>query len=276
MVTGLTLKTTIETTAKDRLFCFLLLELKSFIVNAIIPTELPTAVERSKMQKVPQCIGVIVDGNRRWAKKNGLSPLEGHEAGYRKLRELLHWARDAGVEFVIAYVFSSENWNRAAEEVSYLMELAKRVFWQDLPELKQEKVRIRVIGNSAPVSQKLQILINNAEKETASFTDLTLVLAFSYGGREEILQAVNRIIGEKRAAVSVTKNEFERYLWTAGIPDPDLIIRTSGEQRLSGFLPWQAAYSELFFLPMLFPDLTRQDFSDVLEEYSKRERRFGS
>ena len=228
------------------------------------------------MPKTPQCIGVIVDGNRRWAKENGLPLLKGHEAGYKKLRELVRWAYDAGVKYVIAYVFSSENWNRASEEVSYLMRLAERVCWRDLPELKEENVRIRVIGDRARVSQKMQILIEHAEKETAFSTGLTLVLAFSYGGRDEILQAVNRIVAEERAAVSITHDEFARYLWTTDIPDPELIIRTSGEKRLSGFLPWQAVYSELFFLDKLWPDLTEEDLLQVFEEYGKRERRFGN
>ena len=228
------------------------------------------------MPKIPECIAVIVDGNRRWARKNGFSLLRGHEAGYKKLREFLRWAHRAGVEYVIAYVFSSENWNRSKEEVSYLMKLAERMFWRDLSELKKENVRIRVIGDRARVSERMRILIGNAEKETAFCTGAMLVLAFSYGGRDEILQAVNRIISDARPPVSVTKDEFQNYLWTAGIPDPGLIIRTGGAVRLSGFLPWQSVYSELFFLDKFWPELTEEDFLQVLHEYEERERRFGA
>lgn len=224
-----------------------------------------------------QCIGVIIDGNRRWAKKRGLAPMRGHEAGSKKLKEFLDWARGAGVRYVIAYVFSTENWNRSSYEVAYLMRLISRFFTRDLAELKKKKICVRIAGDRSMLSRKIQGLVERAEQETASFKDFTLALALSYGGRDEIVAAVNRLITDKEKlnGKEITKEDFARYLWTVGIPDPDLIIRTSGETRLSNFLPWQSVYSELFFLPAFWPDLTKEEFLRVLDEYHSRQRRFG-
>lgn len=224
-----------------------------------------------------QCIGVIIDGNRRWAKARGLASMRGHEVASKKFKEFLGWVRDAGIRYVIAYVFSTENFDRPPREVSYLMRLISRFFSRDLAELKKKKIRIHVAGNRALLSRKIQYLVERAEKETASFTDFTLTLAFSYGGRDEIVAAANRLMADKEKfnGKEITKEDFARYLWTAGIPDPDLIIRTSGEMRLSNFLPWQSVYSELFFLPAFFPDITKEEFLRVLDEHRSRQRRFG-
>lgn len=224
-------------------------------------------------QKTPECIGIIVDGNRRWAHKNGVPTLEGHRAGYEKVKEVLRWAREAGIRYVIAYVFSSENWNRKPEEVSYLMKLITYACTTEIEHFKKENARIRIIGERARLPQDIQDAVKNAEEETKNCTGETLVLAISYGGRDELVEAARKLCG--RAPEEITKEIFAEQLWTRGIPDPDLIIRTSGEQRLSNFLLWQAAYSELFFTKTLWPDLTKEDFFQILQEYSERERRFG-
>lgn len=224
-----------------------------------------------------QCIGVIIDGNRRWAKERGLLPIRGHAAGFKKFKEFLDWTREAGIRHVIAYVFSIENWDRSPREVAYLMRLISRFFTRDLAELKKKKICVRIAGVRSMLSRRIQRLVERAEKETASFKDFILTLAFSYGGRDEIVAAINRLIADKEKfnGKKITKEDFAHYLWTAGIPDPDLIIRTSGEMRLSNFLPWQSVYSELFFLPTFWPDITKEEFFRVLEEYRSRQRRFG-
>lgn len=225
-------------------------------------------------QQQPRCIGIIIDGNRRWARARGLPIFEGHRAGYEKVKEFLRWARDVGATHVIAYAFSSENWKRAPEEVSYLMKLLKHACIAEVEEFKKENARIRVIGDRARLSADVRNAIESAEETTKSCTGPTLVLAISYGGRDEVLHAVNSLIADTHAA-PVTAENFSQRLWTAGIPDPDLIIRTSGEKRLSNFLPWQSVYSELFFIDTLWPDFTKEEFLQILEDYQNRERRFG-
>ena len=208
-----------------------------------------------------------MDGNRRWAKKEGLSTFEGHRAGYRNIKLFVDWAAECGVKFVTAYVFSTENWNRPTVEVDFLLELLESILSKELLEFKNKNVRVKVIGDTTLFSQKLQDLIKNAVLETADASGITVVLALSYGGREELRQAA-----ERKAKYG---GKFEDYLWTRGIPDPDMIIRTSGEMRLSNFLPWQSAYSELFFVKTLWPDFKKEEFLAILEEYKSRQRRFG-
>ena len=217
--------------------------------------------------ETPQSVGVIVDGNRRWAKKEGVPIFEGHRAGYRNFKNFVDWAAERGIRFVTAYIFSTENWNRPTVEVNFLLELLESVLGDELLELKNKNVRLKVIGDISLFASKLQELIKKAVAETAENGGITLVLALSYGGREELRQAA-----EKKATHG---GKLEDYLWTRGIPDPDLIIRTSGEMRLSNFLPWQAVYSELFFVKTLWPDFTKDEFLAILEEYKSRQRRFG-
>lgn len=225
-------------------------------------------------QQPPRCIGIIVDGNRRWARAKGLPTLEGHRAGYEKLKEFIRWVRDAGVTHVIAYVFSSENRNRSPEEVSYLMKLVKRACIAEVEEFKKENARIHVIGERARLPKDVREAVEHAENATKDCTGQTLVLAISYGGRDEILQAVNSLVADRRSA-PVSADEFSQCLWTHDVPDPDLIIRTGGEKRLSNFLTWQSVYSELFFINTFWPDFTKEEFLKILEEYQSRERRFG-
>lgn len=221
----------------------------------------------------PQCIGIILDGNRRFAKSKGLPSFEGHRRGFEKVKDIMGWAKKAAVPFLVAYAFSTENWNRSPEEVSYLLGLFKSMITARLEEFKKEGFRIRCIGDLARFSPELQALMRRAEKETAGLPGPTLVLALSYGGRAEILQAVRRAATEGKT--KITEEEFSSYLWSNGIPDPDIIIRTGGEKRLSGFLTWQSVYSELFFVDTLLPDFKESDFQSILTEFGKRERRRG-
>ncbi|OGZ43609.1 MAG: di-trans,poly-cis-decaprenylcistransferase [Candidatus Ryanbacteria bacterium RIFCSPHIGHO2_02_FULL_48_12] len=232
-------------------------------------------MEDAQQNGVPRCIGVIVDGNRRWARAHGLPTLKGHEEGYKKLKDFVLWAKEAGSTHVIAYVFSSENWNRAAEEVSYLMGLIIKLLKQDVEELGKKGIRLRIAGVRGMLPQNVRQAVIEAEEATKDNTEFTLCLALSYGGRDEIVEAVNKIIADKDKSLPITKETFAQYLWTSGIPDPDMIIRTSGEMRLSNFLPWQGVYSELFFLPIHWPDITKEYFMQVLEEYKGRQRRYG-
>jgi len=228
-------------------------------------------------RNVPKCVGLIIDGNRRWARAQDLPAFEGHRKGYEKLKDAVRWAKDAGVKNVIVYVFSSQNWNRAEEEISYLMKLIRRLLMEDAEEFKKEEVRLRIIGDRTRPSRDIMETARKLEEETRHFTACTLALAFSYGGREEITDAVNRIVAEKESfgGRAITEKDIAERLWTADIPDPDLIIRTSGEKRLSNFLPWQSVYSELFFVSKHWPAFTKEDFLGVLDEFAGRERRYG-
>lgn len=234
------------------------------------------------MQSI-RSIGIILDGNRRWAKAKGVPTLEGHRAGYDALKKLVREAprlkETYGLEFVTLYTFSTENWNRAKEEVGYLMSLFEEALSFVLEEGihdgekdPEHAVRLKVIGQRERFSEKIQTLMVEAEERTKKFGGVTAVLALSYGGRAEILQAVEKMQKEN---VSVTEESFAKKLWASDIPDPDIIIRTGGEQRLSNFLTWQSVYSELFFPEVLWPDFTVTHLEKIFEEYYARERRHG-
>lgn len=219
------------------------------------------------------CIGIIMDGNRRWAKSKGLPTLEGHRAGYEKLREVLDWCRASGVKNLIVYAFSTENWNRTKEEVGYLMNLLREVAGKMADEALKNDTRIIFLGERSRFDEDILRTIEEAEKKTRECKSFTFGVALSYGGRTEILDAIHRIPKEKLDTIS--EDEFSKLLWTKDISDPDIIIRTSGEKRLSGFLPWQGLYSELFFTDTFWPAFTREEFDGMLKEYGKRERRLG-
>ncbi|KKU58167.1 MAG: Isoprenyl transferase [Parcubacteria group bacterium GW2011_GWA2_47_12] len=221
----------------------------------------------------PQCIGIIMDGNRRFARERGLSLMEGHSAGSEKLKEVMRWAREAGIKHVIVYAFSTENWSRSKSEVLYLLRLFKRILTRELAVIKRDGFRVRCVGLLSRFSLELQKIMRNAEQETAGLPGPTLALALSYGGRAEILDAANRAL--KNGEKNLDEKTFRKYLWTQDLPDPDLIIRTSGEKRLSGFLPWQGVYSELFFTKTYWPALSRTEFFGILKEFGDRERRMG-
>lgn len=221
----------------------------------------------------PRSIGIIMDGNRRFAKSKGIPSLEGHRAGYFKLREVLRWAKDAGITELIAYTFSTENWNRTTEEVGYLMNLFREMIGRMTTEAKDENMRLVFLGERARFAKDILDAIDHAESATKECTAFTFGIALSYGGRAEILDAIKRIPEEKRANIS--EEEFSALLWTREMQDPDLIIRTSGEERLSNFLPWQSVYSELFFTDTLWPEFSEEEFHSILTQYDARGRRMG-
>ena len=223
---------------------------------------------------LPACVGIIMDGNRRWAKAKGLPTLEGHTAGLTRAKEIIRHAFTRGVGTVVLYAFSTENWNRAPEEVGYLMRLFANALDKEFAELVKEGARIRFIGDLARLPKELRTAAEKSEKENAQNTSgKTLVIALSYGGRAEIVAAANKLIKEGKQEVS--EEDVSSALWSAGMPDPDIIIRTSGEKRLSNFLPWQSAYSELFFTTTYWPDFTPEEFDAILAEFAERERRHG-
>jgi undecaprenyl diphosphate synthase len=222
---------------------------------------------------VPKCIGIIMDGNRRWAKAQGLPTLEGHRRGYNKMREVVDWCKEVGVKNVIIYAFSTENWNRTQEEVSYLMNLLRGVIGGLIDEAVKKDTRLIFLGERSRLDEDIRSAIADAEEKTRACKSFTFGIALSYGGRSEVIDAIHRIPPEKLTTLS--EEEFSQLLFTKDIPDPDIIIRTSGEQRLSGFLPWQGVYSELFFTDTFWPAFAREEFDRILEEYAQRERRIG-
>lgn len=231
----------------------------------------------SEKNTTPVSLGIILDGNRRWAKEQGVPTLLGHKAGYDRFLELLDWCREAGIRTVYGYCFSTENWNRSTEEVNYLMDLIRQFFMSAaLDSFKKKGYRIRLAGVRDRLPHDIQEMAKRVEGETATLNELDVVFCISYGGRDEILDAVNKILEDKgREKGPITKERFEKYLWTKDLPDPDLIIRTSGEHRLSNFLTWRSVYSELFFPKVYFPAFNKEEFHKVLQEYGERQRRFG-
>lgn len=214
-----------------------------------------------------------MDGNRRWAKEQGLPSLEGHRAGYQKFKDFLKWNEELGVKCVMVYAFSSENWKRDEKEVSYLMDLFREALRS--ADDYHKGGSLRILGDRSRLPQDIQGMINETEVRTKDRPGMKLGLAISYGGREEILLAAKSLIQEKISPEEVTEETFSARLTTHGLPDPDMIIRTSGEQRLSGFLPWQSVYSEFFFPKAHWPALTKEEFLGMIETYGKRHRRFG-
>jgi undecaprenyl diphosphate synthase len=227
----------------------------------------------------PAHVAIIMDGNGRWAKARGLPRLAGHKAGVEALRQAVRTASDLGVQWLTVYAFSSENWSRPQSEVSDLLALLKIFIRRDLAELHRSGVRVRIIGEREGLKPDLRKLLDEAEALTAENRALNLVVAFNYGSRDEIVRAARRIAqGVAKGAFvpsDITAETISAALDTNGMPDPDLVIRTSGEIRLSNFLLWQAAYSELIFLSCFWPDFTAEHFKDALRQFAARERRFG-
>ncbi|MGH6763149.1 MAG: isoprenyl transferase [Phyllobacterium sp.] len=224
-------------------------------------------------------IAIIMDGNGRWAKARGLPRAAGHKAGVEALRGAVKAAGEMGIPWLTLYAFSSENWSRPRSEINDLMGLLKLFIRRDLAELHKSNVRVRIIGEREGLADDIRNLLIDAESLTAANTGLTLVIAFNYGARDEMVRAVRSLcadaVGGKIRADDIDQELIASRLDTAGIPDPDLIIRTSGEMRLSNFLLWQAAYSELVFLPCFWPDFRPSHLAEALEIYRARERRFG-
>ncbi len=233
----------------------------------------------SEEMTTPAHVAIIMDGNGRWAKARGLPRLAGHRAGVEALRQAVRAAGDMGIQWLTVYAFSSENWSRPKSEVNDLLGLLKLFIRRDLAELHQNGVRVKVIGERHGLQRDILLLLEEAETLTARNTAMNLVIAFNYGGRDEIVRAMRKIAAQAATGSlspeAITQEMVSAALDTRDIPDPDLVIRTSGEIRLSNFLLWQAAYSELIFLPCFWPDFTREHLADALRQYALRERRFG-
>jgi len=224
--------------------------------------------------KKPTCLGFIMDGNRRFAKEHGLPTFEGHRKGFDDVfLGLVRFLRDERIPHAVFYAFSTENWRRAEAEVSYLMTQFSEKMARMNEDLEEQGVQVRFVGRRQDFSTELQKQMNELEEKSKEYTSTTIWIALSYGGRAEIVEAVNEAV---RRGIEVDEQSFDKLLWTAELPDPDMIVRTSGEQRLSNFLTWKSAYSELYFIKKHWPALTKTDFDDILAEYAKRERRHGA
>jgi undecaprenyl diphosphate synthase len=241
--------------------------------EAEIQQTAPTAFD------VPRHVAIIMDGNGRWAAARGLPRAEGHRRGVEALRRTIRAAGEIGIKIVTIFSFSAENWSRPASEIGELMGLLRRFVRNDLAELHKSNVRVRIIGERMGLAPDIGRLLIEAEELTKSNDGLTLAVAFNYGARQEIVRAVQRISEEiangRMTAADIDMDSITRFLDAPDIPDPDLIIRTSGEQRLSNFLLWQSAYSELVFVPIYWPDFDRATLESAIREYQQRERRFG-
>jgi undecaprenyl diphosphate synthase len=225
--------------------------------------------------RIPYHLAIIMDGNGRWARARGLPRLAGHRAGTENLRQILRACVDLGIKVLTIYAFSTENWERPQSEVRGLMSLLERVIDRELKELDANGVQIRHLGRLEGVSERLQRKIKHALEVTAHNDRLILNVAFNYGGRAEVVDAVRRIISAGVPADQVDEALLSRHLYTGELPDPDLIVRTSGELRVSNFLLWQGAYAEYYVTPTFWPDFDREELLKALEHYSRRERRFG-
>lgn len=224
---------------------------------------------------LPQHIGFILDGNRRWARENGLPTLKGHAKGYNQIKEVAVELFERGVKYVSAYIFSVENWNRSKEEVSYLMNLVLKMVTRDLDEIIQKGVRVRILGMEKGLSPQIIKAIRKVEQKSAEGTKGTLAVCFNYSGQTEIADACKKIVEEGIEPNDITPEVIAKHLYAPEVPAVDLVVRTSGEQRLSNFMLWRVAYSELLFLGKYWPEMTKQDVSVILDEYSSRQRRFG-
>ena len=225
--------------------------------------------------KIPQHVAFIMDGNGRWATKRGLPRLAGHSAGVQNVRPVIFAAAELGIRYVTFYAFSTENWRRPEAEVAGLMALFAAFIDDEAAELHKAGVRILHIGYLEGLNETLQQKVRSAIELTKNNTGITAVLAFNYGGRDEIVHAIRKLIAEGKKPEEVTENTVSQALFTAGIPDPDLVIRTSGELRTSNFLIWQSAYSEWAFPTIYWPDFNKQALAEILQDYGGRERRFG-
>ena len=229
----------------------------------------------SDLQHVPRHVAIIMDGNGRWAIKRGLPRMAGHKAGTDNLRRVIEAAVEFGVKYLTIYAFSTENWGRPSEEVEGLLHILEDVIDRELSELNKQGVQIRHIGRLERLSPQLQKKVMDAVEVTSHNDRLILCVAWNYGGRDEIVYAIQHMLKDGVDPDSVTPELVSKYLFTAGIPDPDLIIRTSGELRISNFLIWQTAYSEWYITPTFWPDFGKEEFHKALVEYSQRDRRYG-
>ena len=226
--------------------------------------------------RIPRHVGIIMDGNGRWAEIRGLPRIEGHRRGAERSKEIIEVSVELGLKALTLYAFSLENWKRPSSEIATLMKLLEFYLKKELAELIKNNVAFKTIGETWRLPEHIQKIIHEAEERTASNNGMTLITALSYSGRNEILRAVKKILKEHINPNNLTEDSFNAYLDTAGLPTPDLIIRTSGEMRMSNFLLWQGAYSELYFTETLWPDFTKDEFLLAIQDYQRRERRFGA
>jgi undecaprenyl diphosphate synthase len=229
--------------------------------------------------KLPKHVAVIMDGNGRWAKQKGISRLRGHEKGADAVREVVRASRQIGIPWLTLYAFSEENWKRPKQEVQGLMKLLKRFLKKEMKEMQENGIKLQTIGRFRKLPNATQKALLDGIEKTASNNDMVLTLALSYGGRQEILDAIKHI-SEKIQSGRITGEDISEQLvasclYTAGMPDPDLLIRTSGEYRVSNFLLWQIAYTEIYITPTLWPDMGKNEFLAAISDFQKRERRFG-
>lgn len=234
------------------------------------------AADSVNSNEVPGHVAIIMDGNGRWANARGLDRLQGHEAGTETIRRVLRHAAKRGVQYLTIWAFSTENWRRPEDEVSGLMEILGRVLISETEELHRQGAQLRHIGDLTPLAPHLQESIKEAIELTANNDRIVLTIAFNYGGRQELIHAMKRMIADGIDPDSITEETVCAYLYMPDLPEPDLIIRTSGEYRLSNFLLWQGAYSELFFSPKYWPDFSEDDLDEAISNYTHRERRFGA
>jgi undecaprenyl diphosphate synthase len=232
--------------------------------------------EERKLENVPRHVAIIMDGNGRWAQARGLPRLAGHRAGTENLRPVLEASVEFGIEVLTIWAFSTENWRRPEAEVMGLLRILERMITRELRQLHEEGVQLRHVGRLDRLPGRLQRQVRDAMELTKDNDRIILNVAFDYGGREEILRAVRRIVLDGIPAEEVDEDLLSRYMYTAGQPDPDLIIRTSGELRTSGFMMWQSAYSEYYITPTFWPDFGREELYEALLAYEQRDRRFGA
>lgn len=231
------------------------------------------------MENIPKHIALIMDGNGRWAKKRFLPRTFGHEKGMERVKEILKAAREINVEYLTVYAFSSENWNRPENEVGFLMKLLSKYIERELEEIHQNNVKLKVLGELDRIPEAVRFKIQDALEKTKNNTGIVFNIALNYGSRQEIIRGIKKLVDEvktnKLDIENLDEELFESYLYTENQPDPDLIIRTSGEQRISNFLLYQMAYSEFVFTDTLWPDFGKENFFECIYEYQKRDRRFG-
>ena len=243
------------------------------------PSDLPPAAAGLDLSRLPRHVAIIMDGNGRWAKLRGYLRVRGHLTGVESVRVIVRLARKLGIEYLTLYAFSDENWQRPSAEIRALMNILSRFVRKELAELKQNQILIRAIGDLARLPENVQRELAQAEEASREGARMTLSLALSYGGRNEILRAAQSLIEDVKNGrlrlEDITPESIASRLYTAGTPDPDLLIRTSGEYRLSNFLLWQTAYTELYFTDTLWPDFREEEFIKALLEYQRRDRRFG-
>jgi undecaprenyl diphosphate synthase len=224
---------------------------------------------------VPKHLGFILDGNRRWAHKYSLPEYDGHLAGYNSLREVMDGCFEQGIQYVTIYAFSSENWKRDKSEVSNLMKIALQAITKDLKSLIERNVRIRILGRREGITPKLLAGFEKCEEKTRHLTGPTFAVCFNYGGQQEIVDAARKCVEDGLTAQDITEEALSARLYAPDVPPIDMVIRTSGEQRLSNFMIWRTAYSELYFMDKFWPEMTKEDVQDIIKEYSRRSRRFG-